>query len=49
MYVEFGGGRSTACELVKMVEPEDVTDGKIEVIGLNLLIWRKAKPILWPF
>ncbi|MGB3913482.1 MAG: hypothetical protein WBK70_08505, partial [Thermacetogeniaceae bacterium] len=36
MYVEFGGGRSTACELVKMVEPEDVTDGKIEVIGPEL-------------
>lgn len=33
MYVEFGGGRSPAFELVKMVPAEEVTDGKVEVIG----------------
>ncbi|MFY9139175.1 MAG: CO dehydrogenase/CO-methylating acetyl-CoA synthase complex subunit beta, partial [Thermacetogeniaceae bacterium] len=43
MYVEFGGGRSTACELVKMVEPEDVTDGKIEVIGPELADMEEGK------
>lgn len=32
-YVEFGGGRTTAFELVKMVGPEDIEDGKITVIG----------------
>jgi len=33
MYVEFGGGRSPAFELVTMAEADDVTDGKIEIIG----------------
>ncbi len=32
-YVEFGGGRTTAFELVKMVEADDIEDGKITVIG----------------
>ena len=32
-YVEFGGGRTTAFELVKMVGPDDIEDGKITVIG----------------
>ena len=32
-YVEFGGGRTTGFELVSMVGPDDVTDGKVEVIG----------------
>lgn len=36
MFVEFGGGRSPAYELVKMVDHEDVTDGKVEVIGPDI-------------
>jgi len=32
-YVEFGGGRTTAFELVKMVGPDELVDGKVEVIG----------------
>ncbi len=36
MFVEFGGGRSPAFELVKMAEADDVTDGKINIIGPDL-------------
>lgn len=32
-YVEFGGGRTTAFELVKMVGQNEIEDGKITVIG----------------
>ncbi|SMC84059.1 acetyl-CoA decarbonylase/synthase complex subunit alpha/beta [Sporomusa malonica] len=32
-HVEFGGGRSTSFELVRMCEADEVEDGKIEVIG----------------
>jgi len=32
-YVEFGGGRTTSFELVHSVGPDDITDGKITVIG----------------
>lgn len=32
-YVEFGGGRTTAFEHVKMVDQNDIEDGKITVIG----------------
>ena len=32
-YIEFGGGRTTAFELVKMVDADDIEDGKITVIG----------------
>ncbi|WP_188397220.1 acetyl-CoA decarbonylase/synthase complex subunit alpha/beta [Sporomusa sp. GT1] len=32
-HVEFGGGRSTSFELVRMAEADQVEDGKIEVIG----------------
>lgn len=32
-YVEFGGGRTTAFELVKMVDTDDIEDGRITVIG----------------
>lgn len=32
-YVEFGGGRTTAFELVKMVDADNIEDGKITVIG----------------
>jgi acetyl-CoA decarbonylase/synthase complex subunit beta len=33
MYVEFGGGRSPAFELLRVKPAEDVSDGKIQVIG----------------
>ncbi|AGB02487.1 acetyl-CoA decarbonylase/synthase complex subunit alpha/beta [Methanoregula formicica] len=33
MYVEFGGGRSTAFELLRMREPSEIEDGKVTVIG----------------
>lgn len=32
-HVEFGGGRTTAFELVKMVGPDEIEDGRITVIG----------------
>ncbi|MGL5512585.1 MAG: CO dehydrogenase/CO-methylating acetyl-CoA synthase complex subunit beta, partial [Sporomusa sp.] len=32
-HVEFGGGRSTGFELVRMCEADEVEDGKIQVIG----------------
>jgi len=32
-YVEFGGGRTTAFELVKMVGHDEIEDGKVTVIG----------------
>jgi len=32
-YVEFGGGKSTAFELVQSVGPDDVVDGQVTVIG----------------
>ncbi|HWR43349.1 acetyl-CoA decarbonylase/synthase complex subunit alpha/beta [Sporomusa sp.] len=32
-HVEFGGGRSTSFELVRMCEADEVEDGKIQVIG----------------
>ncbi len=32
-WVEFGGGRTTGFELVRMVDAEHIEDGKIEVIG----------------
>jgi acetyl-CoA synthase len=43
MYVEFGGGRSTACELVKMVDADDITDGKIEIIGPDIADMEEGK------
>ncbi len=33
MYVEFGGGRSPAFELLRMKDPSEVVDGKVTVIG----------------
>lgn len=33
MYVEFGGGRSPAFELLKMRQPGEIEDGKVTVIG----------------
>lgn len=32
-HVEFGGGRTTSFELVKMVGPDEIEDGKITVFG----------------
>ncbi len=36
MYVEFGGGRTTAFELVRMVSQDEITDGKVEVVGPDI-------------
>ncbi len=33
MYVEFGGGRSPAFELLRMKDPSEVEDGRVTVIG----------------
>jgi CO dehydrogenase/CO-methylating acetyl-CoA synthase complex beta subunit len=33
MYVEFGGGRSPAFELLRMRQPGEIEDGKVTVIG----------------
>ena len=33
MYVEFGGGRSPAFELLRMRDAKDVVDGKVTVVG----------------
>ncbi len=35
-YLEFGGGRTTAFELVDMVDVEHIEDEKVEVIGPNV-------------
>lgn len=35
-YVEFGGGKTTAFELVNMVGPDEIEDGKITVIGPDI-------------
>ena len=32
-YLEFGGGRTTAFELVKMVGPDEIEDGRVTVVG----------------
>ena len=32
-FLEFGGGKTTAFELVRMVGPDDIEDGKITVVG----------------
>ena len=36
IYMEAGGGRTTAVELVTSAEMDDVTDGKVEVVGPEL-------------
>jgi len=36
MFVEFGGGRSPAYEFVTMADADDVTDGKIDIIGPDI-------------
>lgn len=36
MYVEMGGGRTTAYELVHMVGPDEIVDGQVTVIGPEL-------------
>ncbi len=33
MFLEFGGGRTPSFELVKMVNEDEIEDGKVEVIG----------------
>ena len=36
MYLEFGGGRTSSFELVRMVSEDEIEDGKIEVIGPDI-------------
>ncbi|WP_366921921.1 CO dehydrogenase/CO-methylating acetyl-CoA synthase complex subunit beta [Metallumcola ferriviriculae] len=36
MYVEMGGSRTTAFELVRSVSADDIEDGKIEVVGPSI-------------
>ncbi|MEM2961390.1 MAG: acetyl-CoA decarbonylase/synthase complex subunit alpha/beta [Candidatus Bathyarchaeia archaeon] len=36
MYVEFGGGRTEAFELVRIRGPSEVSDGRIDLFGLDL-------------
>lgn len=47
MFVEFGGGKAPGFELVKMCEPDDVTDGKVTIIGpdVDQMEEGKAYPI----
>ena len=33
MYLEFGGGKTTSFELVRMVDEDQIEDGKVEVVG----------------
>ncbi|RMD57375.1 MAG: CO dehydrogenase/CO-methylating acetyl-CoA synthase complex subunit beta [Nitrospirae bacterium] len=35
-FLEFGGGRSPSFELVRMVDPEEIEDGRVEIIGTNV-------------
>jgi len=35
MFMEFGGNRTPAFELVRMREMDDIEDGKVEIIGTN--------------
>ena len=35
MFIEFGGARTPAFELVRMREMEEIEDGKVEVVGTN--------------
>lgn len=36
MYAEFGGGRTPAFELVKMVREDEITDGKVTLLGPDI-------------
>ena len=47
MYVEFGGGRSPAFELLRMLHPGEVIDGRVRVIGpeINELKEGSAAPL----
>uniref|UniRef100_UPI002FCE6941 CO-methylating acetyl-CoA synthase n=1 Tax=Carboxydothermus hydrogenoformans (strain ATCC BAA-161 / DSM 6008 / Z-2901) TaxID=246194 RepID=UPI002FCE6941 len=36
MHVEFGGGKTPSFELVRMVGPDEIEDGKVEVIGPDI-------------
>jgi len=43
MYVEFGGGRSVAFELVRKRRPEEIVDGAVNVQGLDLADMSEGK------
>jgi acetyl-CoA decarbonylase/synthase complex subunit beta/acetyl-CoA synthase len=45
MYVEFGGGRSPAFELLRMREPGDVVDGRVTVIGPEIAEMRQGSAV----
>jgi len=47
MYVEFGGGRSTAFELLQMRDPSEITDGEVKVIGpeVDTMVQGSANPL----
>lgn len=42
MYAEFGGGRSPAFELLRMRPPDEVIDGKVTVIGPEILLMNEG-------
>jgi acetyl-CoA decarbonylase/synthase complex subunit beta len=42
MYVEFGGGRSPAFELLRMREPGEIQDGKVTVVGPEIESMREG-------
>lgn len=47
MYVEFGGGRSTAFELLRMRDASEITDGEVTVIGpeVDTMVQGSANPL----
>ncbi|PKL64075.1 MAG: CO dehydrogenase/CO-methylating acetyl-CoA synthase complex subunit beta [Methanomicrobiales archaeon HGW-Methanomicrobiales-3] len=47
MYVEFGGGRSTAFELLRMRDASEITDGEVTVIGMEVdtMVQGSANPL----
>ena len=54
MYVEFGGGRSPAFELLRMRSPGEINDGQVTVIGpeIDMMKEGSANPLgslsRWP-
>ncbi|MDD1669346.1 MAG: CO dehydrogenase/CO-methylating acetyl-CoA synthase complex subunit beta, partial [Methanomicrobiales archaeon] len=45
MYVEFGGGRSPAFELLRMRDPAEVVDGRVTVIGPEIGEMRQGSAV----
>jgi acetyl-CoA decarbonylase/synthase, CODH/ACS complex subunit beta len=42
MYVEFGGGRSPAFELLRMRSPDEIKDGQVTVIGPEIDVMKEG-------